>query len=94
MPFGLCSVPRTFTKLTRPITLFCRCLGVCVIFYLDDSIIMAHSRQTLIHHRKLVLSLLRRLGFLINLKKSDLHPAQEFTFLGLHWDTQEARVFT
>lgn len=92
MPFGLSSSPLTFTKLTRPITLFCRRLGVRVIFYLDDSIIMARSWQTLIHHRDLVLSLLRHLGFLINLEKSDLHRAQEFTFLGLHWNTQEARM--
>lgn len=44
MPFGLSSAPWIFTKLTRPITVFCCCLGIQIIFCLDESIIMARSR--------------------------------------------------
>lgn len=50
MPFGLSSAPRTFMKLTWPITLFCRRLRIQIIFYLDDLIIMARSCQSLLHH--------------------------------------------
>lgn len=59
MPFGLSSAPCMFTKLTCPITLFCWRFGIRVIFYLDDSIIMAHSRQSLLQHHDLVLTLLK-----------------------------------
>lgn len=82
-----------FTKLTHPIAHFCWHLGIRIIFYLDDSIIMAHSRQTLVQHRDLVLSLLQHLGLLVNLSKLDLSPSQNFPFLGLVWDTLSAHVF-
>lgn len=92
MPFGLSSAPRTLSKLTWPITLFCRHLGIRIIFYLDDSIIMARSRQFLLKHRDLVLSLLNRLDLLVNFSKSDLSPSQNFTFLGLQWVTLTSQV--
>lgn len=87
MPFGLCSAPHIFTMLTQAITLFCRRRGIRIIFYLDDTIIMARSRATAIKHRNFVMSLLQRRGFIINLAKSDLAPSQTFCFLGLNWDT-------
>lgn len=92
MPFGLVSAPRTFTKLMRPITCFCCHLGICIIFYLDDTIVMARSREVVLQHRDLVLALFERLGLQVNLSKSDLAPAQRFTFLGLCWDTSAASV--
>jgi hypothetical protein len=44
---------------------------------------MARSRRDLLYQRDFVMALLRNLGFLINLEKSDLHPKKQFTFLGL-----------
>lgn len=79
--------PHIFTNLTWPISLFCCKLGIQIIFYLDDTIIMACSRKMLIWHRYLVLSLFCRLGLQVNLAKSDLSPAQDFIFLGLCWNT-------
>jgi hypothetical protein len=87
MPFGLCSAPRIFTKLTQAITRYCRQMGIRIIFYLDDTLIMARSRRDILYQRDFVMALLRNLGFLINLEKSDLHPKKQFTFLGLEWDT-------
>lgn len=67
MPFGLSSAPRTFTRITRPVTLFCSRLGIRIIFYLNNSIIMAHLRQEAIQYPNSVLLLLICLGFLVNL---------------------------
>lgn len=82
-PFGLSLAPRVFTRITRPIILFCCRLSIRIIFYLDDSIIMARSQQEVIQHSNFVLLLLKCLGFLINLQKLDLALARKFTFLGL-----------
>lgn len=92
MPFGLSSAPRVFTRITQPITLFCRRLGIRIIFYLDDPIIMARSRQEAIRHRDFVLLLLKRLGFLINMQKSNLALSRSFVFLGLHWNTEVGSI--
>lgn len=55
-------------------------------------IIMAQSHELVYQHRDLVVSLLSRLGFILNLEKSDLTPAHRFTFLGLIWDTSLCTV--
>lgn len=59
LPFGLSTAPRIFIHITRPITLFCRKSGIRIIFYLDDSIIMARLRQEAIMHRDFVMTLLK-----------------------------------
>lgn len=71
--------------LNCPITAFCQQLGIWIIFYLDDSFIIARSRQVALQHQDFVLSLLAHLGFLVNLEKSNLAPSQHFIFLGLCW---------
>lgn len=86
MPFGLCTTPQLFTILTHAITHFCHQRGICIILYFDDTI-MAHSHTKISEYQDFVMALMHHLGFLINLEKSDLSPAQCFTFLGLCWDT-------
>lgn len=92
MPFGLSSAPRMFTKLTRVIVLHCRELGIRLYVYLDDSLILGQPRELLLQHRDLVIKLLRDLGFILNLGKSELRPARQWGFLGLLWDTVTMQV--
>ena len=87
MPFGYNAAPRIFTKLTRPIALFCRQKGIRILFYLDDSLILAQSRDQSLAHRDNVLDLLASLGFLAFLDKSDLTSTKSSLFWGLLWDT-------
>jgi hypothetical protein len=82
MAFGLAPGPRKFTKLLKPVVGLLRRLGIRLIIYLDDMLIMAASRQELIKHRDTVLYLLQVLGLVINGKKSQLIPTQEIEFLG------------
>ena len=87
LPFGLCTAPFIFTKMTRPIAAFLRAKGIRIIFYLDDILVIASSLQECQLHLKLVMDTLQGAGFIINWKKSSLIPAQRFLFLGLWWDT-------
>ena len=43
LPFGLASAPRVFTKLMKPVVGLLRQLGIRLIVYLDDILIMGHS---------------------------------------------------
>lgn len=67
-------------------------MGIQIIFFLDDSIIIACSRSALPEHRDFVLKLMEHLGFMVNMENSNLTPSQKFSFLGLCWNTKEGAV--
>ncbi|XP_071137063.1 uncharacterized protein [Mytilus edulis] len=82
LPFGIAVAPRIFTKLMKvPMTLLRR-LGVRLIVYLDDILIMNQSNQKILSDLSTVLSILRGLGFLIITNKSVMEPSQTMEFLG------------
>lgn len=56
MPFGLSSAPYLFTKLTRAISWYCPQYGIQIIFYLDDTVILARSQNLAINHRNAVMA--------------------------------------
>ena len=91
-PFGLSTAPSTFTRVTRPVLHWCRSQAMRVVFYLDDILILADSPQEATSHCSRLRSLLDRLGFTINLKKSELTPVQSFVYLGLRWDSVQMTV--
>ncbi|CAC5420573.1 unnamed protein product [Mytilus coruscus] len=82
LPFGLAEGPRLFTKIMKPVIDILRRMGVRMIIYLDDILLMAENPQKLEIHRNSTLFLLQKLGFLINWKKSSLNPTQKIEFLG------------
>ena len=91
LPFGLTSAPRIFTKILKPVTGFLRKMGVRIIVYLDDMLIM---NSTLDGARKDIMILkliLENLGFLINLEKSIFVPVQIIEFLGIIVDSTNMR---
>ena len=45
LPFGLASSPRIFTKCLKPLLVYLWALGVRLLVYLDDFLIMAHTRE-------------------------------------------------
>ena len=88
LPFGLSSAPRTFTKLTRVIVIYCRRLGMRLILYLDDSLLLARPREKVMQHRDILVELLLRLGWIVNWDKSDMAPSQDWEFIGLLWSSR------
>ena len=75
--FRTASAPRTFTKLLKPIVGHLRKMGIRLIIYLDDILIMAESKALAQKHTAVVASLLTSLEFVINNEKSMFEPTQE-----------------
>ena len=89
MPFGLNIAPRTFTKVMTQVTKELASLGIWCLIYLDDLLIIASTRKECQHHLQLALQVLKRLGLLVNDRKSRLIPAQTFEWLGIFWNLQD-----
>ena len=94
LPFGLSSAPWVFTKTTRPIVTVLRTLGLRMIIYIDDILIMADSQAMAREHTATLIFLLENLGFIINYPKSLLDPTQEIDYLGftINSKTMELRM--
>ena len=86
---GLRPAPRIFTKLLKvPIALLRR-VNIRIIIYLDDMLLMGRTLPEILMARDTLIFLLQHLGFVINLKKSVLHPVKQIEFLGLVIDTEK-----
>jgi len=57
-------------------------LGIRIVVYLDDMLLMAQSKEILKQHLATVLHTLIGLGFIVNTSKSVFTPTQELEFLG------------
>ncbi len=93
LPFGLSTAPRTFTRVVKVIAEHFRKRGVYVFIYLDDWLLTAPSPTLLQSHLDTVIQMVRSLGFIVNIKKSALTPAQRVQFLGSQLDFKRGMVF-
>ncbi len=62
-------------------------VGIRILSYLDDWLILAQSREQLGDHRDLVLRHLSQLGLRVNWEKSKLSPVQRISFVGVELDS-------
>ncbi len=92
LPFGLALVPRTFTKCMDAALALLRLQGIRVLNYLDDWLILAHSRELVSRHRDIVLGHIHSLGLRMNAKKSVLLPSQRTVFLGVRLDSVQMQA--
>ena len=69
-----------------------RSIGIWLVIYMDNMLLMAYSKQRLSEHVQLSLFLLENLGFIINSKKSILCPFQEFLGMLLNPMTTEIKL--
>ncbi|KAL0187588.1 hypothetical protein M9458_014687, partial [Cirrhinus mrigala] len=83
LPFGLSLSPRVFTKVTEAALAPLREVGIRILNYLDDWLILAHSWDLVCAHRDVVLNHLAQLGLQVNWEKSKLSPVQRISFLGI-----------
>ena len=83
LPFGLTSAPRVFTKILKVAMTILRSLGLRMITYIDNILIMAETENLANEHTAALIFLLENLGFIINHPKSGLKPLREIGFLGL-----------
>ena len=87
LPFGLSVALWVFTKTLRPAIALLRQLGVRLIVYIDDMLILAESSELLAFQIEAIIDLLECLGFVINQKISVTTPTQTVDFLGLTIDS-------
>ena len=92
LPFGLSCAPWVFTKITKAVAAVLREMGVRIIMYIDDMLIMAESETLLRDHVKGVVYLLENLGFVINFPKSSLEPKRALEFLGFQVDSMSMEL--
>ena len=83
LPFGLASAPRDFTKLMKPVVGTLRRIGVRVIIYLDDLLIMNQCPDQLLKDGRTTSHLLESLGFVVNVAKSHTTQTQDLEYLGM-----------
>ncbi len=82
LPFGLSLAPHTFTRCMDAALSPLRQMGIRILNYLDDWLILAQSQAFLTSHKTLLLSHLVCLWLRVNLAKSTLSPSQRVSFLG------------
>ena len=75
-----------------PVTGFLHQLGIRMLRYLDDWLILASSQEEACWARDKVLSLCRELGIVVNLEKSTVTPSQVITYLGIRIEPQTFRA--
>lgn len=93
LPFCLSSVPRLFTKISKPIFAWFRQQGIRCLHYIDDLLNMNQDRDICIENTKMIAETLQSLGFTINNKKSVFEPTQKITFFGFLIDSVQFCVF-
>jgi len=93
LPFGLSSAPRVFTKTLLPLIMALRALGVKIYAYLDDLLIVGASVEEVQRSLYLAIHYLTQAGFVLNVKKSDLLPAQDLHYIGAHFRADLGRIF-
>ena len=92
LQFGMSLSLLIFSKLMDVIAAFLRQHAISVFPYLDDWLIKNLIRNRLITQTRFCIQIIQSLGFLPNLKKSDLVPSQKFTFIGMEFLTQQNLV--
>ena len=90
--FGLSSAPRVFTKVMRPTVGFLRQIGIWLLIYLDNMLIMHQERDTLRHLVGLITQLLQALGLVVNNDKSILDPSHSLEFLEFSINTVSMQI--
>ena len=92
LPFGLACAPWVFTKILRPVAAQLRQMGIRLIVYIDDILIMAEDPQTARKHVHALLFLLENLDFIISHQKCILEPTQILDFLGFTVSSTELEL--
>ncbi|XP_043494107.1 uncharacterized protein LOC122519008 [Polistes fuscatus] len=75
LPFGLSTAPWVFTKIMKPVISHLRLLGWLSVVYLDDWWLVGTLRYLCSQNIKVSREFLESLGFILNLKKSNLDPS-------------------
>ena len=89
---GLSSGPRIFTKLLKPPYAMLRSVGIQIVGYIDDSLLLAKSETEAKQAVLQTAQLLSSLGFVVHPSKSVVVPCREIQFLGLVINSEKMTI--
>ncbi|GJP39448.1 hypothetical protein CLOM_g23818 [Closterium sp. NIES-68] len=89
LPFGLATASFVFTQLNKQLAKRWRASDVQVVPYVDDLLFLCNSHSDARSTCAAVVQDLKAAGFVINGKKSHLHPSRQIAFLGLEIDAAQ-----
>ena len=92
LPFGLSTAPLEFTVVAKEVKLMAIHKGIRIHQSLDDWLVRATSHQVCLQHTQDLVKMCQKLGWLVNLEKSELEPKQIFEFVGYQFDLKAGRV--
>ena len=92
MPNGLACAPRYFTKILNPVFALLRDQGHEVFQYLDDSFVVADTREKCLESLSALCDLLQLLGFVVHKDKSVLEPTKILKFLGFELSSEKMLI--
>jgi len=90
LPFGLGTSPYVFTRVVKAVGAYVRQQGLSLIQYLDDWILSCSTSAVCKLWTEWLVSLVRSLGLLVNIPKSDLNPSQLVQYIGILFDLIES----
>jgi len=93
LPFGLCTAPRVFTKVIKPIIGYLREKGYKSVAYLDDFLLLGKTSASCKQNFVFTKNLFEKLGFIVNLDKSCDTPAKIVQYLGLIFNTIDLNIY-
>ena len=92
LPNGIAVGPRFFVQMTKAIASYLCRLGVQIIIYIDDTIVVGPDVQAVERDWDLVISTLENCGFMVNRAKSHLTPCMSIEFLGFILNSEEMTI--
>lgn len=90
--FGINCAPMIFTKLLKPVMYYLRKKGFLSVLYLDDFLLLSDSYRKCKLNVSQTISVLERLGFIINYDKSLLIPNNTCVYLGFEFNSIDLTI--
>ena len=93
LPFSLTSAPRIFTKVILPLGHHAHLHAVCLLQYLDGWLLRSSNKSLLAQQTSWLLDIIRRVGFVLNVPKSQLVPTQRLIHIGVEYQLDLGLMF-
>ena len=93
LPFGIATAPLEFTRVVKEVKFIALSQGVRIHQYLDDWLVRSKDPESCARDVQKLVNLVETLGWIVNLKKSELKPTQDLEFLGYQFNLREGLVY-
>ena len=89
LPFGIATAPLEFTQVVKEVKFIALSQGVRIHQYLDNWLVRSKDPESRAWDVQKLVNLVEKLGWIVNLKKSELKPTQDLEFLGYRFNFEK-----